>query len=263
MTTLSSAADVLRCYSDERRDLTVTQVARILEMPKSNASRLLRAMSACGLLEPVGASKRYRPGVAAFEAGRHYRLTSPFAARLDLAAATLCVVLGERIGAAVETVMVMERDGPHILCVAERGLDGPIDRPAAPRRAATVAAAGHALLARVGDEAARALMKRAAAGYAPVLDERFEVAMRGVALARRRGFATLDDARGRTEIAAAIGDPQARKEAALTVLTREPVSAAAALDIARILHAVCADLAGTLRDGAFAPFRGEVAAEIA
>ncbi len=59
---VTRAADVLRCYSADRQDLTVTEVSRLLAMPKSNASRLLRAMAGCGLLETVGRSKRYRQG---------------------------------------------------------------------------------------------------------------------------------------------------------------------------------------------------------
>lgn len=249
MTTLSSAADVLRCYSDERRDLTVTQVSRLLEMPKSNASRLLRAMSACGMLEPVGASKRYRPGVAVHEAGRQYRLTSPFAGQLDDAAQ----LLSERLGETADTICVMERDGSDILCVAERGRAGPILRPAGPRRPAVLVAPGHALLARLGDEALRGLIDQAV-GRATLAADGVEAARRAIATARRRGFATLADARGRIEIAVAIADPQARKEAALTVLTRESVGATTP-DVARALHEVCGVLARSLRDLGFQPFR--------
>lgn len=250
MTTLSSAADVLRCYSDERRDLTVTQVSRMLEMPKSNASRLLRAMAACGMLEPVGASKRYRPGVAIYEAGRQYRLTSPFAAQIDEAAR----LVAERVGAAVASVAVIERDGPYVISVAERGAEGPILRPAGPRRFAAAAAPGHALLARLGDEAMRAVLSRPCAGYAPPADSAYEETARGVGLARRRGFATLDDGKGGFEIAVALGDPQARKEAALSVVAREDASVR---DIARILHEICAALATTLKDASFRAFRAE------
>ena len=65
MTTLSSAADILRCFSADRPHLTVTTAAELLGVPKSTASRLLRAMLEAGFLETVGASKKYRPGFAA------------------------------------------------------------------------------------------------------------------------------------------------------------------------------------------------------
>ena len=250
MTTLSSAADVLRCYSDERRDLTVTQVSRLLEMPKSNASRLLRAMAACGLLETVGASKRYRPGLAVHEAGRQYRLTSAFAMQLDQTAARV----SEKLGGAVSAVSVVERDGPFVVCVAERGEDGPIQRPAGPRGVATSVAPGQALLARLGDDALRAMFARPWAGFTPLADAAFADAARSVAQARRRGYASLQDGDGRAEIAVALGDPSLRKDAALCVVAREGASAT---DIARALHEICAALAATLRDAQFGAFNAE------
>ena len=63
MTILSAAADVLRCFSSTRHDVTVTDLVTLLGMPKSNASRLLRSMRDEGLLETVGDSKRYRPSL--------------------------------------------------------------------------------------------------------------------------------------------------------------------------------------------------------
>ncbi|MCA0420501.1 MAG: helix-turn-helix domain-containing protein [Proteobacteria bacterium] len=63
MSILSSAVDVLRCFSSTRHDVTVTDLVTLLGMPKSNASRLLRAMRDEGLLETVGESKRYRPSL--------------------------------------------------------------------------------------------------------------------------------------------------------------------------------------------------------
>ena len=44
MTTLESAAAVLRCFSSSRTELTVTEASALLSLPKSNISRLLRAM---------------------------------------------------------------------------------------------------------------------------------------------------------------------------------------------------------------------------
>ncbi|NKC23216.1 helix-turn-helix domain-containing protein [Ochrobactrum oryzae] len=44
MTILAAAADVLRCFSSTRHDVSVTDLVNLLGMPKSNASRLLRTM---------------------------------------------------------------------------------------------------------------------------------------------------------------------------------------------------------------------------
>lgn len=73
---LLAAADVLRCFSSTRHDVTVTDLVALLDMPKSNASRLLRTMRDAGLLETVGDSKRYRPSVLLHQAGQVYRFSA-------------------------------------------------------------------------------------------------------------------------------------------------------------------------------------------
>lgn len=253
MTTLSSAADILRCFSDEQPDLTVTQVARLLNMPKSNASRLLRAMASCGMLEPVGASKRYRPGIAVHEAGRQYRLTSPFAGKVDEAAHAALA----RLAGAVESVAAVERDRAHVLVVSEWSLAGPLLRPAAPRLAAPRAAAGLALLSRLSDQALRDVLTKPVAGYAPLEGASLEEATRGAGLARRRGFATLSNGGGRLEIAVAFGDPAARKEAALTATAPEGAGAETVLAIASALHETARAVAAAARDSGFALLRAD------
>ena len=44
MSSLEAAVSVLRCYSTTCSELTVTEVANKLSLPKSNVSRLLRSM---------------------------------------------------------------------------------------------------------------------------------------------------------------------------------------------------------------------------
>jgi DNA-binding IclR family transcriptional regulator len=251
MTTLSSAADILRCFSDEQPDLTVTQVARLLGMPKSNASRLLRSMAACGMLETVGASKRYRPGIAVHEAGRQYRLTSPFAGKVDEAAHTALA----RLAGAVERVAAVERDRAHVLVVSEWGLGGPLLRPAAPRLAASQAAAGLALLSRLSDQGVREVMTSPIPGFAPLDGGVLEEAARAAGLARRRGFATFSETGGRLEIAVAFGDPVARKEAALTATAPDGAGVEAVLAIATVLHEAARAIAAAARDPGFALLR--------
>jgi phthiocerol/phenolphthiocerol synthesis type-I polyketide synthase C len=62
MSTLANAANVLRCFSSECTELTVTDVAARLDLPKASASRLLKRMREAGLLETIGQTKRHRPG---------------------------------------------------------------------------------------------------------------------------------------------------------------------------------------------------------
>ncbi|WP_216073905.1 helix-turn-helix domain-containing protein, partial [Acinetobacter baumannii] len=72
MSILSSAADVLRCFSVTRHALTVPEVSSVLGLPKSNVSRLLRAMRDAGFLETGGETKRYRPGLLLHQTGHIY-----------------------------------------------------------------------------------------------------------------------------------------------------------------------------------------------
>ena len=112
MTTLSSAADVLRCLSADRPHLTVTTTAELLGVPKSTASRLLRAMQEAGFLETVGASKKYRPGLLLYEAGRLYRDSSSL---IERAAA----VVARISGATGHTGYVSKREGRDIVAVTD------------------------------------------------------------------------------------------------------------------------------------------------
>lgn len=63
MSSLESAVGVLRCFSTSRTELTVTEVAQMLRLPKSNISRLLRSMREVGLLDSARDGRGYSPGV--------------------------------------------------------------------------------------------------------------------------------------------------------------------------------------------------------
>lgn len=62
MSILQNAADVLRLFGAGCSDLTVSEVAVRLDMPKANASRLLKAMRDAGMLETIGGTRHHRPG---------------------------------------------------------------------------------------------------------------------------------------------------------------------------------------------------------
>jgi DNA-binding IclR family transcriptional regulator len=85
MTVLQAAAEVLRCFSPQRPDLSVAEVAELLGLPKSNVSRLLRAMQKAAFLERIETRGRYRPGLLMFEMGHAYRRGSPLLARAQAA----------------------------------------------------------------------------------------------------------------------------------------------------------------------------------
>src|SRR5437879_2232687 len=91
MSSLSNAVSVLRLFSTERPKLSVTDVSRLLGMPKSSASRLLKSMRAEGLLlSHVGATPRYRVGHVFFEISRLYGRNSTLMDLADREAAGIC-----------------------------------------------------------------------------------------------------------------------------------------------------------------------------
>ncbi|MBK9081492.1 MAG: helix-turn-helix domain-containing protein [Rhizobiales bacterium] len=255
MTTLSSAADVLRRYSADRQDLTVTEVARLLAMPKSNASRLLRAMAACGLLEIVGQTKRYRPGLLLHEAGAVYRAASPLTRRADDVVARIAAASGHtayvslRVG--LEIVAVTDHPGTHALRVASS-----IGR----RLAAGASSTGRSLLARLPDQEIRALFTPFPTPPAANAPGDVAELLRRVEQVRRQGFAVaIDEAnRGVGAVAVAVGDPQTASEVSLCVtFPAAMLTAEERLSIARELHEGAAAIAAQTGDRSFAPFRPE------
>lgn len=252
MTTLSSAADVLRCYSVDRRELTVTQLSQLLAMPKSNASRLLRAMAACGLLETVGASKRYRPALLLHEAGALYRTASGLTQRADEIVARIAATCGHMgyvsIRDGVEVVTVTDHPGTHALRVAST-----IGR----RLPAAASSTGRALLARRADGEIRALFTpfpEPASANAPA---DVEALLARVGQVRRGGYAcAIDEAtRGVGAVSVAVGDPQTGDEVALCIaFPAALMTEAERIDLARGLHEGAAQIARLTGDVAFRPF---------
>lgn len=252
MTTLSTAASVLRCFSADRRDLTVTQLSHVLGMPKSNASRLLRAMAGCGLLETVGASKRYRPALLLHEAGSLYRTASDLTQRADDVVARVAAACGHtgyvslRDGA--EIVAVTDHPGAHALRVAST-----IGR----RLPAAASSTGRALLARCADEEIRALFTPFPTPPSANAPGDLEALLGRIAQTRREGYAcAMDEAnRGVGAVAVAVGDPQTRGEVALCItFPAALMSGPERVALARELHEGAAQIARLTGDPAFRPF---------
>lgn len=72
MKSIRTAMQVLSLMSPERPTLTVSSVARELDLSVSSASRILKALRSTGLLEQ-DESRRYRVGPMAFRLGSLYR----------------------------------------------------------------------------------------------------------------------------------------------------------------------------------------------
>jgi IclR family transcriptional regulator, KDG regulon repressor len=82
---LSKVTDILDCFSNTDRELSVTEIARRTAMPKSTAHRIIDSMRHCGLLEQNATRERYRLGIKLFEYGTTvlssmdlHRIAGPF-----------------------------------------------------------------------------------------------------------------------------------------------------------------------------------------
>lgn len=152
MTTLANAVEVLRLFSQERPELSVTEVARLLKLPKSSSSRLLKAMRENGLLAGVSGTPRYRLGNLLFEiACLHGRSTSVMEAA-EIALTDICK--DTRQGGYISLL-----DGSDILVLRVFRASEPLRvvTPLGTRLPAYETANGRAILARKTDEAVRAL----------------------------------------------------------------------------------------------------------
>ncbi|WP_405696441.1 IclR family transcriptional regulator [Streptomyces sp. NBC_01185] len=147
MSTLANARDVLRLMARLQRDLTVTDVAGALDLPKSSVSRTLSMMADYGFLDRDPASRAYRPGVLVMEASYHFRASRSTASLLEEELARLVADIGY-------TGYVDVLDGPESLVLHMRlGTTGALQAytPAGTRAPAYASSMGRALLARLDD----------------------------------------------------------------------------------------------------------------
>ena len=204
MSILDAAADVLRCFGPERLELTVTDVVGLRGSPKSSTSRLLRAMRDAGLLETVGDSKRYRPGILLFELGQSYRAGSTLVSR----AHEVISGIVDRVG---HTGYVSVRDGLDVMglaYIAGRNVLR-VGTPVGRRLPLSASATGRTLLARLDDADLRAMFPGPLPQPSPKAPRDLDELIARIDVVRRTGFAESDGEAnpGVGAIAAAVGDP--------------------------------------------------------
>jgi len=233
VTILDGAAQVLRCYGADCTELTVTDLVGRLGMPKSNASRLLRAMRDAGLLENVGESKRYRPGLLLVDVARAYRRSSSLIDRADAVVAEVSASCGHTgyvtLRAGLEVTAVTDHPGSNALRVASS-----IGR----RLPAFASATGRSLLARLGDAEVRRLYAAGFTPPSPNAPQDIEDLLRRLAEVRRRGYATSHDEGnpGVGAIAVAVAEPETAEVVSLCIsYPAATTDAAERRDIARAL----------------------------
>jgi DNA-binding IclR family transcriptional regulator len=254
---LLAAADVLRCFSSTRHDVTVTDLVALLDMPKSNASRLLRTMRDAGLLETVGDSKRYRPSVLLHQAGQVYRFSASLIDRADAVVARVSAEIGHTgyisVRQGTDIIGVTAHPGRHALRVVTAIGD---------RIAAFASSTGRALLARLPDDEIRRLY---AGGFAPpsaTAPQSFDELFARLAAERARGYAESEDeaVRGVGAISVAVGDPVSGDEVALCISF--PAAMASAAERAAIITSLglgAAEIAAITKDPRFIPLSSTIA----
>ena len=248
MSILSSAVDVLRCFSSTRHDVTVTDLVTLLGMPKSNASRLLRAMRDEGLLETVGESKRYRPSLLLNQVGHLYRFAASLIDRADAVVGNI----SDRIG---HTGYVSVRRGTDIVAVTAhpRRHALRVVTSIGDRIPAFASSTGRALLARLPDDDVRALY--------PAPRDMDDLLAR-LARVRDEGFAESRDeaVRGVRALSVAVGDPATGDEVALCLsFPAATVEPAERIAIIRSLGEGAAEIAALTHDKRFHPLNLSIA----
>jgi IclR family transcriptional regulator, KDG regulon repressor len=188
MSALTSAVSILKLFSAERPELSVTEAARLLGMPKSTASRLLKAMLREGLLANVGSSSRYRLGHLFFEISRRYRHNSSL---MDLTDAALGAICRDTRHAGYISIL----EGSDVLVL--RAILGTetlrVVTPLGSRSAAFATSTGRALLARLNDEEVRALHREPLAPPSPNAPQTLDDLFVRLDLIRRAGWCEAID----------------------------------------------------------------------
>jgi DNA-binding IclR family transcriptional regulator len=259
MTTLSSAADILRCFSADRHYLTVSTAAELLGVPKSTASRLLRAMLEAGFLETAGASKKYQPGLLLYEAGRLYRDSSSLIQRAASVVARISSTTGH-------TGYVSKREGRDVVAVTDhQGTNALRVASSIGRRLEALASAtGRTLLARMANEDVQKLYPHPLTPPSPSAPQDMDELLASLATVRRQGFAESHDEsnRGVGAIAVAVGDIE--RGEAVSLCIAYPASMIAPPERQSIIDALragAAEIAAITRDPMFIHEPGESAPE--
>jgi DNA-binding IclR family transcriptional regulator len=153
MSSLESAVSILCCFSPETPELSVTQVAAKLDLPKSTVSRLLMTMAEQNLVEQDANTRRYRVGLLPLRLGQLYYAHVQV---VDLVNAELDTLVNETgftgyVGVlnGADIVILRKKHGRHpVRVVLDTGT----------RMSAATTAFGKALLARLPDHRLGAML---------------------------------------------------------------------------------------------------------
>ncbi len=215
MTVLVNAAAILRCFSSDCTELTVTDVASRLSLPKANASRLMKAMREAGLLETIGETKRHRPGRLLLDISAAFRGSSPLILMAADAVGRVSAKCGHTGYVSVlsgrEVTAVTDTPGSNTLRVVST-----IGR----RLPAHAASTGRALLARMTDADVRRLYPAGLPPGPPDAPSSLNALLERLRLVRAQGHSLshAEATAGVDAISVAVGDPNTGESVAMCIV---------------------------------------------
>ena len=209
MSILGNVQRVLQLFAADTDDLSFTEAAARLDLPKSSVSHLLNQMTRYGLLDQHAETRRYRAGVLLGQAARAAYSATP----LDDACRETLQDISARSGL---TAYLSTLNGAETVVLQRLNGDTPVQVLSSPgsRRAAPGTAMGRVLLARLepdeisalyGTDPALALPQTGRSGLADV-----GALLRCLDEVRRTGHALVVDGAmpGIGAVAAAVRDPR-------------------------------------------------------
>lgn len=218
MSPLEGAVAVLRCFSASCSELTVTEVAHKLGLPKSNVSRLLRAMREVGLLDSARDGRGYSPGLMLVGFGEVAGAGHTLGLRADAAVARIAAEFGH-------TGFVSAREGRMMVGLTHHAGRNPVQVGVSlgeQKLHLDACATGRSLLALMDDDAAAALLGHAVSRATPQSPATLEELFARLAEVRACGYAESHDEAGRGVGAVAVAVWDERSGEALSFCITYP-----------------------------------------
>lgn len=214
MAILENAVQVLRCFTVNRGELTLTEVSQLLAMPKSNVSRLLRAMREQGLLDSAPDSKAYRPGILLLELGQIAHAGQGLLSAASIAVRAICDAMGH-------TGYVSARYGNQIAGLVHHSGQNllKVGVPLGVRLPVHACATGRSILALQTDEQVRAQLGDQLERPNPHAPANIKELLERLARVRETGYAesTQEADRGVDALAVAVKDPNTAEALSLCI----------------------------------------------
>ncbi|MFZ4786453.1 MAG: IclR family transcriptional regulator [Beijerinckiaceae bacterium] len=204
MTILHSASQVLRCFSDERPELTLTDIVALRGAPKSSTSRLLNAMRDAGFLEVAKVGRKYRPAPLMIHLAQINKVDMSLLARADAAVRELVEETGHTGYVSAldhqDVIGLSGHEGRQVLRVATA-----VGR----RLQASASATGRALLSRMEDRAIQALYHKGLFAPSERAPATLEDLMNRINQVRQSGYSVAFDEtnHGVGAVATVVVDP--------------------------------------------------------